>query len=56
MDNYFEQSISPIELLGYAKNNIVDVQEQQNLPYQVKNYLFAAYQLLTLAQEYLYSQ
>lgn len=57
MDNFFEMNISPIELLGYAKNYIVDVEEQRiDLPEDVENKLLLAYQFLTLVQEYLYNE
>lgn len=57
MEDFYNQEKSPIELLGYAKNYILDVQEQRiDLPYEKENYLLAAYQLLTIVQEYLYSE
>lgn len=49
---YFEHS--PIELLGYAKNNIVEVQELAKMPEELLNKMRLAYQLLNEVQEYLF--
>ncbi|MDE6726154.1 MAG: hypothetical protein K2J79_11190 [Ruminiclostridium sp.] len=44
MENYFDMEISPIELLGYAKNYIVDVEEQRiDLPDEVQNKLLFSF-------------
>ena len=57
MHEFYNAAISPIELLGYAKNYIVDVEEQRiDLPDEVQNKLLLAYQFLTIAQEYLYNE
>ncbi|MDE7361105.1 MAG: hypothetical protein K2N38_04155 [Oscillospiraceae bacterium] len=57
MENFFEQEISPIELLGYAKNYICDVLETRiDLPHEVENRLLMAYWFLTAVQEYLYNK
>ncbi len=57
MDAFYEQSISPIELLGYSKNNIIDVLEDRiDLPYEIENKLHIAYEFLTIVQEYLYNE
>lgn len=51
---YFE--LDPIELVGYSKNNIVEVKEKvQNLPHEHKEKLSLAYSLLNEVQEYLYN-
>lgn len=48
--------ISPIELLGYAKNNIVEVEDRVlKLPQEYTDKLSQAYRLLDEVQEYLYS-
>ncbi|MCM1062712.1 MAG: hypothetical protein NC452_20895 [Eubacterium sp.] len=57
MDNFFDEEINPIELLGYAKNNILDVLEARiHLPCEVENRLHMAYEFLTIVQEYLYNE
>ena len=49
--------ISPIELIGYAKNYIVDVQEQHiELPHEVENKLLTAYLLLDMVQEHFFNK
>lgn len=45
-----------IELLGFAKNNIVEVKEKENkLPIRYKNKLSIAYMLLDEVQEFLFN-
>ncbi len=49
-------NITPIELLGYARNNIIESQSKiKNLPYDYKIKLDKACDLLVDIQEYLYS-
>ena len=44
-----------IELLGYAKNDIVNAMEQaSNLPSEFRNALHKAYSWIDLVQEHLY--
>lgn len=50
-----EDYFSSIELLGFAKNCIVEAKEiESNLPDQYKRMLSKAYSLLATVQEYLY--
>lgn len=54
-DNCYLFAMTPIELIGYAKNNIVEVQKSTNeLPDEYKNKLHQAYSLLNDVQEYLF--
>lgn len=45
---------NPIELLGYAKNNIVEVQEITDIPLDLMDKLKQSYLLLDEVQEYLF--
>ncbi len=55
MDMFEYLNATPIELLGYAMNNIVEAASQaENLPCRYKSKLRKAYILLYTAQEYLY--
>lgn len=57
MDNFYNEEISPIELLGYAKNYIIDVLEGRiDLPHEEECKLLTAYRLLTQSQEYFYNE
>lgn len=57
MEDFYNQEISPIELLGYAKNYILDVLEERiDLLSEVKNRLLLAHQFLTKVQEHLYNE
>lgn len=48
--------LTPIELLGYSKNNIVDAKNQTDgLPSEMKDKLSQAYVLLDEVQTYLYN-
>lgn len=48
--------IGEVELLGYAKNNIVEVEEMvSGLPYDCWVMLSRAFELLDQVQEYLYT-
>lgn len=52
---YEEHPISSIELLGYAKNYIVEAKEIENdLPEQQRAFLSKAYSLLDSVQKCLY--
>ena len=54
---YEPHPISEIELLGYAKNNIVEVEEMiLSLPYEHWLMLALAFKLLDQVQEYLYNR
>ena len=54
-DDFYPLSITPIELIGYAKNDIVDAQELiPMLPMEYRRKLKQAYILLNEVQEYLY--
>ncbi len=51
---YFE--LNPIDLIGYSKNNIVEVKEKShNLPQRYEQKLSQAYSLLDEVQKYLYN-
>lgn len=53
--NQYEERFSAIELLGFAKNYIVEAKESESdLPEQHRAILSIAYHLLTLVQEHLY--
>lgn len=55
-DDFYPLSITPIELIGYAKNDIVDAQEPiPMLPTEYRRKLKQAYILLDEVQEYLYN-
>lgn len=55
-DDFYPLSITPIELIGYAKNDIVDAQELiPMLPTEYSRKLKQAYILLDEVQEYLYN-
>lgn len=55
-DDFYPLSITPIELIGYAKNDIVDAQELiPMLPTEYRRKLKQAYILLNEVQEYLYN-
>jgi len=52
---YYEPNT--IEILGYAKNNIVDVKEKERkLPAKYRNKLSKAYALLDEVQDYLFER
>ena len=54
---YEPHPISDVELLGYAKNNIVEVQEmERSLPPECRVMLSQAFKMLDQVQEYLYNQ
>lgn len=54
-ESCFEFSPSPIELLGYAKNNILEAKENiGELPDEYSLQLKKAFYLLNEVQEYLY--
>lgn len=55
--DYFEYlNLTPIELLGYAKNNIIESRWKiENLPCDYEMKLNKAYTLLDEVQEYLFS-
>lgn len=54
-DNLFFQELNPIELLGYAKNNIVEVKDKaDNLPKEYMEKLNTALLLIDNVQEYLF--
>jgi len=54
-DQYEKFDIPPVELLGYAKNCIVEVQvAEPKLPIDVKDRLVKAYLMLDEVQEFLY--
>ena len=54
-NNFYPLSITPIEFIGYAKNDIVDAQELiPMLPTEYSRKLKQAYILLNEVQEYLY--
>ena len=46
--------MNPIELLGYAKNNIVEVQEITDIPLDLMDKLKQSYLLLDEVQENLF--
>lgn len=46
--------MNPIELLRYAKNNIVEVQEITDIPLDLTDKLKQSYLLLDEVQEYLF--
>lgn len=53
--SFFDQD-SPVELLGYAKNYIIEVSDrEESLPEKYKILLSVAYDMLDEVQEYLYS-
>ena len=53
---YEPHPISSIELLGYAKNDIAEVQEiEDRLPEKYRTVLTLAYNMLSDVQEYLYN-
>lgn len=55
MDMFEYLNATPIELLGYAMNNIVEAESQaEDLPCRYKSKLRKAYILLYTIQEYLY--
>ncbi len=55
-DDFYPLSITPIELIGYSKNDIVDAQELiPMLPTEYRRKLKQAYILLDEVQEYLYN-
>ena len=55
MADLFNQD-SPIELLGYAKNNIIEVGDREaSLPENYKILLSVAFDMLNEVQEYLYT-
>lgn len=45
---------NPIELLGYAKNNILEVQKITDIPFDLMDKLKQSYLLLDEIQEYLF--
>lgn len=50
-------NISPIELLGYAKNYILETKERvKNLPQWCQEMLCETYDMLDQIQDYLYLQ
>ena len=61
-DNLFFQELNPIELLGYAKNNIVEAKDYiieakdkaDNLPKEYMEKLNTALLLIDNVQEYLF--
>lgn len=56
MDFFEYLSLTPIELLGYAKNNIIESRGRiENLPCDYEIKLKKAYDLLDEVQEYLFS-
>lgn len=56
MDIFEYLNLPPIELMGYAKNNIVEAASKaENLPYRYTLKLRKAYILLNNVQEYLYN-
>ena len=61
MDEYYSHPISPIEYLGYAKNDIVNAQIRMKkmvsfglMPRTIENKLKEAYAIIDEAQEELY--
>ncbi len=61
MEEYYSHPITPIEILGYAKNDIVKTQNRIKrmviegiIPRDMENKLKQAYSLLDEVQEYLY--
>lgn len=55
-DYMFFIETNPIEILGYAKNDIAEAKgKSKNLPHEYMEKLSDAYALLNEVQEYLYS-
>lgn len=55
-DIYEPHPISDVELLGHAKNNIVEVQEMElSLPPECWDMLSQAFKMLDQVQEFLYN-
>lgn len=53
---YEPHPISDVELLGHAKNNIVEVKDMElSLPYEYWVMLSQAFEMLNRVQEYLYT-
>jgi hypothetical protein len=53
--NYYS-SVTPIELLGYSKNDIIEAKKMvENLPDTIIDKLNQAFSLLDEVQEYLYT-
>lgn len=56
MDFFEYLKLTPIELLGYAKNNIIESRRKiENLPCDYEMKLKIAYDLLDEVQEYLFN-
>lgn len=51
---YDPHPIGAIELLGYAKNHIVEAKGMEVLPKEYQTALINAYHLLDMVQEYLF--